>query len=609
MRRLLEEELRELDFDVESVGSAEEALALLAHRPAELLLVDWTLPGMSGLELTRLIRARPDGDVPVILVVTGRREPDDLGAVLDAGASDYLAKPVDPEQLQRRLLIARRHAERTQRARADRRALEEAERAFEQLVDAAPDAILVHRRGEVVYANRALLRFLDRATESVVGARLASLVLPDDHGLLGELPLEDDATLRLLHRDGTVRTIEVAAVAMRFRGEPSVALLMRDLTQRRATQSRLMAADRLASVGTLAAAIAHELNNPLAYVLSNIGLSREELERAPTDARLRLVRAQLDEAAEGGRRMRDILRDLRTFTVREEDVEGPRAADLQGVLRSSIHLCWNAIRHQGTLERRFGEVPPVDITESRMGQVFLNLLMNAAEALEGGGEIEVRTETDAEGWALVTVRDTGKGIAPEDMAQIFEPFFSRKAEGTGLGLAICHDIVLAAGGELAAESTPGRGSTFTVRLPPAERRPARPAVEVAPPRREEKSKARVLVIDDEELVGRSLARALMKHEVEVLQAGAAAIERLTGTAAPELDIILCDVMMPGTSGIDVYRAVLAHDPALAKRFVFMTGGAFGSQARRFLDASERPVLDKPFDLGQVRELVEEYARR
>ncbi|MEM9074065.1 MAG: ATP-binding protein, partial [Myxococcota bacterium] len=367
-------------------------------------------------------------------------------------------------------------------------------------------------------------------------------------------------------------------------------------------------ADRMASVGTLAAGVAHELNNPLAYVLNNLKLSREELDRELDPARLELIRMQLDEAGHGARRMRDILRDLKTF-ARGDDVAEP-IVDVNEVLASCISMCWNEIRHRARLEKKLGDVPLVRVDESRMGQVILNLLINAAQSVDEGhaseNRIEVSTFVEGE-FVVITVSDTGRGIPAENMSRIFDPFFTTKPaqEGSGLGLSICQNIVTRAGGRIDVESVVGEGSIFRVRVPSARiRKSQAPAEDVAPPLRVEPGVAQVLVVDDEELVGRSIRRALRHHDVQVVTTGRDAIRLLCAQPPPPIDIVFCDLMMPEVSGMDVFDAVQRDAPSMAERFVFMTGGAFTPRARRFLDQVSNLCLEKPFDLGAVRELAQ-----
>ncbi|WP_407667435.1 ATP-binding protein [Myxococcus dinghuensis] len=244
-----------------------------------------------------------------------------------------------------------------------------------------------------------------------------------------------------------------------------------DITDRKAMQAQLVVSDRLAAVGTLAAGVAHEINNPLAFVLSNLSFLAVELKAVARElpmGRISEMEEVLREAVDGAHRVRQIVRDLRTFSRGDEDVA--TAVNLQAVLESAITMARGELKMRAQIIRDFQDVPLVEGSEGRFGQVFLNLLINAAHAIpEGRPEHnEVRIVLRPEGArVLVEVHDTGVGMTPEVRARIFDPFFTTKpvGEGTGLGLSICHGIVTGFGGEISVESEPGRGSTFRVSLP------------------------------------------------------------------------------------------------------------------------------------------------
>jgi signal transduction histidine kinase len=229
-----------------------------------------------------------------------------------------------------------------------------------------------------------------------------------------------------------------------------------------------MLADRMASVGTLAAGVAHEINNPLAFILANLEFAIGELGDAGASAE---VSPALTEARAGPLRVREIVRDLRAFSRAEPG--GSEVVDPRSVLQSAIGLAQNEIRHRARLDVDAGEIPLVVASERRLGQVLVNLLINAAQAIPEGRAAEnvvcATTGTAPDGRARIEISDTGSGIAPELLGQIFDPFFTTKpvGVGTGLGLSICHGIVAALGGEIQVESAAGKGSTFRVLLPPA----------------------------------------------------------------------------------------------------------------------------------------------
>jgi CheY-like chemotaxis protein len=357
----------------------------------------------------------------------------------------------------------------------------------------------------------------------------------------------------------------------------------------------------MASLGTLAAGVAHEINNPLAFVLANLEFGIRELRR---DASGPDVLSALEEARDGGTRVREIVRDLKSFSRADDAARAP--LDVGRVIRSALSLAASELRSRARLDVRLSETPRVLASEHRLGQVFLNLLINAAQAIPEGAAAEhtVRVEagTLPDGRALVSIADDGVGIPDAVRPRIFDPFFTTKpvGVGTGLGLSICHGIVASLGGEITVESAAGVGSTFRVVLPeapPEARAPADPAQAPAGGRR-----ARVLVVDDEPLIGRALQRILSPpHDVRVRASAREALETLTSDDA--WDLVLCDLMMPEMTGMDLHQRLQAAAPHLAARFVFLTGGAFTADARAFLDRVRNPMVEKPFDPASLRELV------
>jgi len=410
---------------------------------------------------------------------------------------------------------------------------------------------------------------------------------------------------------GEVRFVETVAnllAATLTRAEAETRLVQRD-REAREMQARLALADRMASVGTLAAGVAHELNNPLSYVVANLSFLAEGLGAAgaggadPSGE----LRDAVREGREGAERMRGIIRDLKTFSRVEDSLIGP--VELGPVLESCISMAWNEIKHRARFVRELGDVPPVRGNEGKLGQVFLNLLVNAAQAIPEArsdkSEIRLTSRMAEDGRVAVEVRDTGSGIAPENLHRIFDPFFTTKpvGEGTGLGLTICHNIVSSVGGDIQVESVEGRGTTFRVLLRPAERPEVGPGptpVAVRAGRR-----ARVLVVDDEPLVGAAVRRALgADHEVSVVSGARQALDRMR---REPFDVVLTDLLMPEVSGMELYEMVLQQFPALAPRMVFVTGGAFTPAARRFMEAHRDRFLEKPFEVASLRELVRRHA--
>jgi signal transduction histidine kinase len=378
-------------------------------------------------------------------------------------------------------------------------------------------------------------------------------------------------------------------------------------------QEQLMISDRMASVGVLAAGVAHEINNPLAAVLANLDLAARttaELADLPQGERLQELKEELSDARESAERIRNIVRDLKLFSRSEDEKRGP--VDVQRVIESSLRMAWNEVRHRAHIVKNYTMVPRVEANESRLGQVVLNLIVNAAQSIPEGraeaNEIRVGTLLGPGGRVVIEISDSGSGIPPDVLKRLFTPFFTTKPAGvgTGLGLSICQRIVTALGGEITVESTVGEGSTFRVALPAAPNAMADdPALlqAVPPPSR----RGRILVVDDEPMIVNVVRRTLAKdHDVEVATTAREAMAKLDGQA--RYDIILCDLMMPDMTGMDLHEHVRKRWPEEAQRMIFLTGGAFTARARSFLDNVANLRLEKPFDTTALRAIVNDRVR-
>ena len=385
----------------------------------------------------------------------------------------------------------------------------------------------------------------------------------------------------------------------------AVSRIMVDVERQRLL-GKLEEAERFAALGRLAASVGHEINNPLAYVSMNIDLAAVQVGRflqgePGSVADFESLSAMLSDCRVGLDRIRDVVRDLQRLSRKSEIRR--EAFSLNALVDESLAMAGNAVRHRAVVRRLYGELPMVVGDRSAIGQVILNLVLNAAQALpEGRAEtnaITVRTFQE-NGTVTVEVGDTGAGIPPHVLPHIFDPFFTTKqvGEGTGLGLAVSCRIVADHGGRIDVDSEVGRGSSFLVVLPIAG-----PLYEDAPPAtkpalNEAPLRGRILVIDDVPAIGRTIAAALPEHEVIVTSQAAEAFTRF---AANELyDVILCDLMMPDLNGRDVVERLKADWPHLAERVVFMTGGAFTAESREFLQRTPHRVLTKPFSIDELR---------
>ena len=392
-------------------------------------------------------------------------------------------------------------------------------------------------------------------------------------------------------------------------------VLVADITRRKRAEEALQALqregevrERLAAMATLAAGVAHEINNPLTAVLGNVELALDMLEDGIVDTVA--LGGMLRDARSAAGSVREIVGSMKLLA--RADTGQRELVSISEAVEQSIAFAANTLRYRARLIRDLAPDLQVEANAAQLSQVFVSLLANAAQALPEStparNEISLRASRQGD-QVLIEIADNGSGMPPELQARIFEPFFTTKdtGAGNGLGLALARSIVEGLGGKISVSSQAGQGTVFRVLLPAA----ASIAVPVEPPAASEQNppssvplavRPRVLIVDDEQVIAALLARGLAPdaYDVTVVHSGRAA---LTALGQGRFDLVLCDLMMPEMSGEDVYREALRRWPQLAAGFVFLTGGAFTPRGRQFLASVEVPVLEKPFRMREMRKLV------
>jgi signal transduction histidine kinase len=385
-------------------------------------------------------------------------------------------------------------------------------------------------------------------------------------------------------------------------------------SERKRLAAKAVELERIRALGLLVAGVAHEINNPLTYVLGNLELasSRQRTLMAAPHQSLSLgpkLFENIESARDGAERIAFIVRLLSTFVRGSGDQT--EAVDVLRALDAASRLAMQHIRSRARLQLDVGVLPPVLANEARLAQVFLNLLINAAQAIPDGkpdqNEIRVRASEDGDR-VVIEIEDTGCGIAPELTSRIFEPFYTTKPadQGTGLGLSISRDVIVSLGGSISVRSELGRGATFRIELPIAtsndvqNKEGARKAAPQPTPQQ------RILVLDDEPLIGEFLVGALEGHVVDITTDAFEALKRATDG---KYDLMLCDLRMPRMSGTDVYAELCKRRPDLSKCFVLMTGAAIDEELARFLATHDVPILRKPFVMSELNQCVARAARK
>ncbi|MFU8803546.1 MAG: ATP-binding protein [Bradymonadaceae bacterium] len=364
----------------------------------------------------------------------------------------------------------------------------ESEERYRALIEQSVEAIYLFdaQTGQIVEHNRAFREILGYSAEEaskLIVCDFANSTKEETKAFLNSVLTTGSAPLTecswRTKSDGAV-DVQLTGSKISQNGRELVFAVARDITEQKLLQSRLILADRLASLGTLAAGVAHEINNPLAFVISNLDYLKERLDRVDQEFGRELGDEDsygellhiIERTEDGTERVRRIVQDLRDFAHSGSDT--PMDVNVLTVLESALSLASSEMRHHATITRDFNTVPFIFADVTRLGQVFLNLLVNALQALppERGpeeNEVIVRTYKGDEADVVVEIIDNGMGISKTDLDRIFDPFFTTKKVGVGIGLGlfICHNIVASLGGKIEVESEPGEGTTFRVRLPAA----------------------------------------------------------------------------------------------------------------------------------------------
>jgi PAS domain S-box-containing protein len=497
------------------------------------------------------------------------------------------------------------------RLEASHARLAQSEMRLRAIFDATADAVFAASPdGRYEAANPAAVDLLGYDEDELVGMKLEDIIAPDDLAarpirvaeVRAERLLVSDRILR--RRDDTRIPVHIAARRLADGRLLGVVHDRRAEIELDAMRHRLQSQDRLAALGTLAAGIGHEINNPLTYVIANVDLARDEV-RSMGAGHESLAEALAD-AAEGAARVRQILDELRAFARGADRPTADARANVKHVVDAAARLVSPSLRSRAELVLDIADgVPDVAADEGRVVQVLVNLVVNAMQAFgdRPAGDCHVRVAARSEGTQVaIEVVDDGPGIPPDVLPRIFDRFFTTKKDaateesvGTGLGLSISRDIVASYGGRIEVESD-ARGARFRVWLPAAlgkadRKEPA--SVPAATPRHG----GRLLIVDDEPAVLRALSRALGDFDVTTAASPREAREAI-GKSEP--DWVLCDVMMPGEGGVGLHRWLAGAHPHIASRFWFMTGGVVDGEARAYVDASGCALLTKPLDLADLR---------
>ncbi|MFZ5697590.1 MAG: response regulator [Pseudomonadota bacterium] len=602
------------DVTCRRVQTAAEMREALASESWDVVIADYSMPRFSGHGALALLH-ETGLDLPFI-IVSGTIGEELAVALLKSGAHDFLVKGRFA-RLSSVIERERRDAhERAERRRAQE-ALRQSEAKYRRIVETGKEGVWVtDAQGVTRYVNERMADLLGCTPATLIGTPISDHVdvaarpaIEACHRGSGISELHD---IEFHRTDGTrfVSRLSVGAFPDDQGRNTGVLFMVTDTTEQRKLNAQLIVSDRMCSVGLLAAGVAHEINNPLATLVACLDTVNDGIASMPAAVKASLesrrCTANLRQAREAAERVREIAQDLRIYSRAGDDQWEP--VDLQVVMESAIRMAGVEIRHRAQLIRDFRPTPAVNASASRLGQVFLNLLVNAAQAIPEGAAgtnkigVTLRPGEEGDDHAIVEVSDSGCGISSEVMSQLFTPFFTTKEPGigTGLGLSICQRIVGGMGGTISVRSAPGAGTTFSVRLPLARPQPVATAAAMpgAACRRS------VLVIDDEPAMVSAVQRMLSgMHDVTGCTSPRQALTDIR--AGVRFDVILCDLMMQEMSGMALHAALTSTTSEQAKRMLFLTGGAFTPQTVAFLEREGIRHMEKPCDRSLLLKAIED----
>ncbi|MDQ6861235.1 MAG: response regulator [Verrucomicrobiota bacterium] len=605
-RRNLQRLIERRGHDVVAVGSAEEAETVLGQQSFPFLILDWMLPGKSGVDLCRELRARERGDEMFILLVTARGDTEDLHQALEAGANDYLTKPLDLGLLNVRLSVAERQIRDLSERNQARAALQDSARKMTSVLENTTDGFFaVDRNWTFTYLNAEAEALLGRTRDELYGGILWEK-FPEEVGSVFQTNYE-----RVMQDQEAVEFEAIAADGRRwfevhaYPSEGGMSVFFRDVTERKRSEDERLTTSKLESLGTLAGGIAHDLNNILTVISGNIGLAQIE---APSDAGNLLN--FLGKAGEAAQHAAHLSSQLLTFSKGGAPVK--KVTSVGQLVRQAAEFSL-----YGSNIRAEIEIAPnlwnAEVDPAQFEQVMNALVLNARDAMPYGGTIRVTarnadltadaTTQIARGRYLeISINDRGPGVPEELTTKIFDPYFTTKPTASGLGLAISYSIVKKHGGLLLLENTSAQGSTFTFYLPASDAKSTteeRNGTLVAAAAR---SQRRVLVMDDEPAI-RDLTSQLLAtlgYQVTAVPDGVEAIktyERALRRGENYQAVILDATVRGGLGGIATIERLRELDPQV--NAIICSGYSDEAALSEFLDYGFRGALPKPFTRGDL----------
>lgn len=609
-RKSLKRLIERRGHEVVAVGSAEEAKRELAAQRFLFLILDWMLPGESGIQLCRELRTQPDGDSMFILLVTARGDTQDLEQALQAGANDYLTKPLDLGLLSVRLSVAERQIRELAERNHARAALQESARTLTNILENTTDGFFaVDRQWKFTYLNPEAEKLLARARDDLIGKELWK-----------EFPELNDSPFELNYRRVMTEqepvefeaSDEAGKVWFEVHAYPSgggVSVFFRDMTERKHNEEERLTTSKLESLGTLAGGIAHDLNNILTVISGNIGLAQLD---APRDAGSLL--SFLSKAGQAAQHAAHLSSQLLTFSKGGAPLK--RVASISELLGQAAEFSLYGSNLRADIDIAV-DLWKAEVDPGQIEQVINALMINAREAMPHGGTVRISARNveleeksgpllPAGRYIKIMIADRGGGISEALATKIFDPYFTTKPTGSGLGLSISYSIVKKHGGMLQLENSSPEGSTFAFYLPATERAIAAPEPEVSE-RVFNFNHQKVLVMDDEAAI-RDLTSQLLGtlgYEVMAVPDGREAVkvyERALRRGESFQAVILDATIRGGMGGLATIERLRSVDPNV--NAIICSGYSDEAALSQFLAYGFRSALPKPFTRRELADALQ-----
>jgi PAS domain S-box-containing protein len=609
-RRNLQRLIARRGHEVVALASAEEAEAALANETFPFLILDWMLPGKSGVDLCRELRAKPNGDEMFILLVTARADTADLEQALQAGANDYLTKPLDVGLLNVRISVAEREIRDLAERNHARAALQESARTMTNILENTTDGFFaVDSEWKLAYLNAEAEAILGRTRNELLGGVLWER-FPELVGSVFQANYERVmAEQAAMEFEASDRTGEIWYEVHAYPSNGGVSIFFRDISERKKCETERLTTSKLESLGTLAGGIAHDLNNILTVISGNIGLAQIE---APAESGNLL--GFLSKAGQAAQHAAHLSSQLLTFSKGGAPLK--KVISIGELLEHSAEFALYGSNLRADFDIAV-DLWKAEVDAGQIEQVVNALMLNAREAMPHGGTVRVRSrnvvlEDDASAilpaghYVKVTITDRGPGISDELRTKIFDPYFTTKPTGTGLGLAISYSIVKKHGGFLLLENSSPEGSAFAFYLRASDRRIAAPEVRSAP-RPFHFNHQRVLVMDDEAAIRELTSQLLgtLGYEVTAVPDGLEAVklyERALRRGEHFQAVILDATVRGGMGGVATIERLRAMDPEV--NAIICSGYSDEAALSEFLAYGFRGALPKPFTRSELAEALQ-----